>query len=171
MVDRTTLMVALTGALAFSATACSDESQSSGDAAANGGAADAVVADTEITTPETPATLPVATVNGEMQGDLASGARVFRQCMACHVLQEGVNRVGPSLHGVIGREAGALEDFRYSDVNKNSNVVWTEESLSAYLENPRSFMPGTIMSFAGLRDPQQRADVIAYIKANGGEAD
>jgi len=104
-------------------------------------------------------------------GNAADGRRVFQQCMACHVLEDGVNRVGPSLYGVIGREAGSVEGFRYSQSNSSSDVVWTEEVLFEYLENPRQFLPGTIMAFAGLRDPQQRADVIAYIKANGGDAE
>ena len=82
-----------------------------------------------------------------------------------------MNRVGPSLHGVIGREAGAVEGFRYSNANANSHLVWSEEVLFEYLENPREYLPGTTMSFAGLKVAQQRADVVAYIKAAGGDAE
>ncbi len=77
---------------------------------------------------------------------------------------KGVNRVGPSLHGVVGRKSGTVPGFRYSKANQSANVVWTEETLYTYLENPRRFMPGTTMAFAGLRQPQQRADVIAYLR-------
>lgn len=104
-------------------------------------------------------------------GDAASGQRVFRQCMACHVVEQPQNRVGPSLNGIIGRTAGTVEGFRYSPANANSGVTWTEENLFAYLENPRQFIPGTTMAFIGLRNPQQRADVIAYIRENGGVAE
>lgn len=105
-----------------------------------------------------------------LTGDAAAGRRVFARCMSCHVLEEGVNRVGPSLYGIVGREAGSIEGFRYSEANANSGVTWTEENLFEYLENPREFIPGTIMAFPGLPDGQDRADLIAYIKENGGDA-
>jgi cytochrome c len=75
-----------------------------------------------------------------------------------------VNRVGPSLHGIVGRTAGTIEGFRYSPANKNSGITWTEEQLFTYLEDPRKTIPGTFMAFAGIKDPQQRADLIAYLK-------
>ncbi|MEL7480770.1 MAG: cytochrome c family protein [Pseudomonadota bacterium] len=100
-----------------------------------------------------------------LTGDAAQGRRVFTKCMACHVVQEGQNRVGPSLYGLVGREAGSIENFRYSQANANSGIVWTEPVLFAYLENPRGFLPGTNMAFPGLPSEQERADVIAYIKA------
>ena len=102
---------------------------------------------------------------GGLTGDATKGAVVFNQCKSCHAIEAGVNRVGPSLHGVVGRKAGAVEGFRYSAASKASTAVWTEETLFAYLENPRKFMPGTTMSFVGLRQPQQRADVVAYLKS------
>lgn len=104
-------------------------------------------------------------------GDLTRGKKIFGQCMTCHTLDAGVNRVGPSLHGVIGRPAGSVPGFKYSRANAESHITWTEQELFAYLENPRARVPGTIMAFIGLKDAQQRADVIAYIKANGGGAD
>lgn len=103
-----------------------------------------------------------------LTGDPEAGRRVFARCRSCHVLDEGVNRVGPSLYGIIGREAGSVEGFRYSEANATSGVTWTEDNLFEYLENPREYIPGTIMAFPGLRDEQDRADVIAYIEANGG---
>lgn len=103
-----------------------------------------------------------------LTGDPEAGRRVFARCRTCHVLDQGVNRVGPSLYGIFGREAGTVEGFRYSDANSNSGITWSQEVMFEYLENPREYMPGTIMAFPGLRGEQDRADVIAYITANGG---
>ena len=97
-------------------------------------------------------------------GNAAHGAIVFHQCQLCHVITAGQNRVGPSLHGVVGRHSGIVPGYTYSSANKNSGIVWTEDKLFAYLENPRAYVPGTKMSFAGLKNPQDRADVIAYLK-------
>jgi cytochrome c len=99
-----------------------------------------------------------------MMGDPARGARIFRQCATCHSTDAGVNNVGPSLHGLIGRTAGTVPNFTYSDANKNSGITWTEQELFGYLEAPQRVIPGTNMAFNGVRDPQQRADVIAYLK-------
>ena len=99
-----------------------------------------------------------------LTGDAAKGEKVFVQCKACHVRDEGVNRIGPSLHNIVGRKAGTVADFAYSEANKNSGVTWDEETLFKYLEAPQKFMPGTKMTFAGLKQPQDRADVIAYLK-------
>jgi cytochrome c len=100
-------------------------------------------------------------------GDAKAGKVVFIQCQACHSIKEGENRVGPSLYGKIGKTAGQVPGFKYSDANKNSGIVWTEEKLFEYLKNPRAVIPGTTMAFAGIPDPQKRADVIAFLKANG----
>lgn len=104
-----------------------------------------------------------------MSGDTVRGQRIFAQCATCHSPDAGVNRVGPSLHGIIGRRAGSVAGFRYSDANRNSGATWSEQELFTYLENPRARVPGTTMAFVGLRNPQQRADVIAYLKANAAE--
>jgi len=98
------------------------------------------------------------------EGDAKAGQRVFNQCRACHTLDPGKNRVGPSLAGVFGRKAGTLEGFNFSKAMRESGVVWDEETLDQYLAKPRDFMPGNRMSFAGLRKPEQRADLIAYLK-------
>ena len=106
-------------------------------------------------------------------GDPAAGQRVFNQCMACHTInQGGPNRVGPNLHGVIGRKAGAVEGFRYSanlkQLGENGHV-WNEETLRPYLTNPKTVAPQGTMSFPGIRNEQQLNDVIAYVKqASGG---
>jgi cytochrome c len=97
-------------------------------------------------------------------GGAAKGKRVFAACQTCHAVAEGKNNVGPSLYQVVGRASGSIEGFKYSEANQSSDVVWTEENLFAYLENPQAYIPGTIMAYPGLRNPQDRADVIAYLK-------
>lgn len=101
-----------------------------------------------------------------LEGDAVRGKRVFVKCMACHSLVEGQTMTGPSLHGVIGANAGHAQSFpRYSKAMAGSGVVWTEEALFAYLANPAAFVPGNGMLFPGLPDAQDRADVIAYLKS------
>jgi cytochrome c len=101
-----------------------------------------------------------------VSGDPVSGKAVFAQCMTCHSKDAGVNRVGPSLHGIIGRHSGMIPGFNYSTANKTSGLVWSEQELYAYLENPQKVVPGTYMTFTGVKDPQKRADVIAYLQEN-----
>ncbi|MEL6363688.1 MAG: cytochrome c family protein [Pseudomonadota bacterium] len=101
----------------------------------------------------------------DFTGDAAKGKRVFTKCMSCHAVKEGQNRVGPSLYGIVGREAGKVEKFRYSEANADSGITWTEEVLFEYLADPRGYLPGTKMIFNGLPKPQDRADVIAYLKS------
>ena len=98
------------------------------------------------------------------EGDAAKGKKVFNKCKACHSLEEGKKKVGPSLHGIIGAEAGKMEGYKYSKAMLESGVVWTDENLDAYLTKPKEFMPGNKMVFVGLKKPEQRADVIAYLK-------
>jgi len=102
------------------------------------------------------------------QGNVEDGAEVFKKCRACHdVGPDAKNKVGPPLNDVIGRTAGAVAQFSYSDANKAAGakgLVWNDDTLSKYLENPLAFMPGTKMAFAGLKDPQDRKDLIAYLK-------
>jgi cytochrome c len=119
--------------------------------------------------PAAPAVTPAAATENyaDFTGNAAAGKTVFIQCQACHSIKEGENRVGPSLHNKIGAAAGQVAGFKYSDANKNSGIVWTEEKLFEYLKNPRAVIPGTTMAFAGIPDPQKRADVIAFLKANG----
>ncbi|QXQ06701.1 cytochrome c family protein [Sphingosinicellaceae bacterium] len=100
----------------------------------------------------------------KLHGDAAAGAKVFTQCKTCHVTTPGVNRIGPSLHAVVGRKAGIEPKYVYSTANKTSGITWTEAKLFEYLEAPRTIVPGTKMSFAGLKNPQDRANVIAYLK-------
>jgi cytochrome c len=101
-----------------------------------------------------------------LSGDPDHGEKIFHQCMVCHTIQEGVNHVGPSLHGVIGRTAGSVAGFNYSEANKTSGIVWTEQKIFDYLKNPQAMVHGTKMMFPGLPKEQDRADVIAYLAAN-----
>jgi len=102
------------------------------------------------------------------EGNAEDGAEVFKKCRACHdVGPEAKNKVGPLLNDIIGRKAGTIEGFAYSEANKSAGskgLVWTEDVLFKYLENPLAFMPGTKMAFAGLKDPQDRKDIIAFLK-------
>lgn len=99
-------------------------------------------------------------------GDPAKGKVDFITCQTCHSIDVGVNKIGPSLHGVVGRPAGSIAGFAYSSANKTSGITWTPEKLFQYLEGPQRVVPGTKMTFAGFSDPQKRADVIAYLKTN-----
>lgn len=99
--------------------------------------------------------------------DVANGEHVFRKCVACHALADGVNRIGPNLHGIVGRPVAAAERYAYSAALREVGIdggVWDEERLAAYLENPRVAVPGTKMVFAGLKSPDDVADIIAFLK-------
>ena len=99
--------------------------------------------------------------------DVEAGAKVFAKCKACHKV-DGKNAVGPHLDGLFGRVSGAVEGFKYSDANKEAGVTWTAEVLDAYLADPKAYMPGNKMTFVGLPKPEDRANVIAWLQANGG---
>jgi cytochrome c2 len=96
--------------------------------------------------------------------DPAAGERVFKtQCGACHSPLAGKNLVGPSLSGIVGRHSGEVPGFRYSAANKGANLTWDEATLDSYLTNPRAKVPGTTMTYVGLKNDGQRADLIAYL--------
>ncbi len=96
--------------------------------------------------------------------DLAAGKVAFRKCLACHALEEGQNKIGPSLYGLFGRKAGSAAKFNYSKANRDSGVVWTEATLDTYLIDPAKFIPNTKMVFPGIKKASERADLIAYLK-------
>lgn len=99
------------------------------------------------------------------EGDAENGAKVFRACAACHTTEEGAgHRVGPNLHGLFGRVSGSAEGFRYSPAMKDAGITWSADTLKQYLANPRSFVPGNRMPFAGLPKEQDREDLIAYLQ-------
>jgi cytochrome c len=95
-------------------------------------------------------------------GDPAKGEKLYGRCQGCHSID--TNRVGPRHQGLFGRAAGSLEDYGYSDAMRASGVVWGETTLDQFLTAPREFIKGTKMPFAGMKDPQERADLIAYLK-------
>jgi cytochrome c len=106
--------------------------------------------------------------------DPAAGEQVFRKCIACHAIGEGAqNKIGPHLNGIFGRPAGSVPGYNYSDANETFDAVWTEENFAEFIHDPRGVMPGTKMSFPGLKDDQEISDLIAYLKqfdAGGNQA-
>tara|TARA_R110000868_G_scaffold57591_2_gene177787 strand:+ start:17824 stop:18414 length:591 start_codon:yes stop_codon:yes gene_type:complete len=96
--------------------------------------------------------------------DLANGRREFRRCQSCHTINEGGRAmVGPNLYGVVGRAAASTDGFSYSSALAESGLVWTSDTLDTWIENPRAMVPNNRMSFVGLRDADDRRDVIAYL--------
>ena len=101
------------------------------------------------------------------EGDAAKGEKVFKKCKICHTFDPSKKKNGPHLKGVVGRKAGAVEGYKYSKAMAAADITWDEATLDKYLTKPKAFLKGTKMSFAGLKKEAQRADVIAYIKAQG----
>ena len=133
---------------------------------------------TATTTTDAPAAAAAAPTPEEVQALVASlpaplnaadyenGRRVFAQCRSCHLVEAGAgNRVGPNLHDAFGNPSGHAPNFRYSPAMQSANLTWDFPTLDRYLEHPREVVPGTLMIFAGLRKPEDRRDVIAYIAA------
>jgi cytochrome c len=101
--------------------------------------------------------------------DLANGEAKFALCQSCHTIAaDGANMTGPNLHGVFGRKAGSKADFKYSDAVKAAGFTWDAEHLNQWLQNPQTFLPGTKMTFAGLKDAKARTDLIAYLMIETG---
>lgn len=97
-------------------------------------------------------------------GDPVKGERLFARCKVCHTVGEGEpHRTGPNLYGLFDRKSGALDGYRYSNALKEADFQWTGEKLYEWLENPKAFLPGNKMVFAGIKDSQQRKDLIAYL--------
>lgn len=108
-----------------------------------------------------------ATAGAAFAQDAGAGAKVFNRCKACHAIEEPKNKVGPHLDGIIGRKAGSLPDFSYSTAMKakgDEGLVWDEANISAYLIDPKGFIPKNKMVFAGLKKPEDIANLIAYLK-------
>ena len=97
-------------------------------------------------------------------GDPARGEKRFEECATCHTVERGVNNVGPSLNGVIGRKAGEIADFRYSPAMKKSGLTWTPQTLDTFIADPQKEVPGNRMPFAGMPEAGDRADLIAYLQ-------
>lgn len=114
-------------------------------------------------------TMMVLTAPALAEGSAEKGEAVFAKCKACHEVEKGVNKVGPTLKGVVGRKAASVEGYKYSEAmaaKGAEGVVWDEATLTTYLADPKAFVPKTKMAFAGLKKPEDVADVIAYLKAH-----
>lgn len=102
------------------------------------------------------------------QGDATAGAQVFKKCAVCHMIGDGAKtKVGPELNAVVGRTAGTLEGFNYSPAMKDEGakgVVWAPDTLTQFLTKPQDFVKGTKMGFPGLSNPDDIANVIAYLE-------
>jgi cytochrome c len=111
--------------------------------------------------------LAVAGMSAAQAQDADKGAQVFKKCAVCHSIEQGgPNKVGPNLHGVVGRKAGSVEGFNYSPAMKNANLTWTPEELDKYLTDPKATVPGNKMAFPGLKKDDERAAVIGYLQEN-----
>lgn len=110
------------------------------------------------------ALLVFATSEAARAADAEAGKKAFAKCAVCHSPEAGVTRVGPSLFGVVGRKAGTLAGFNYSSAMKAYDVTWTAETLDKYLEAPMQVVKGTKMTFPGVKDATERANIIAYLE-------
>ena len=104
------------------------------------------------------------TSGSALAADAAKGKKVFNKCKACHSLEEGKKKLGPSLHGVFGRVSGTLDGFKYSKAMKEAAITWDETTISDYLAAPKTYIPKNKMVFVGLKKEADRANLIAYLK-------
>ena len=102
---------------------------------------------------------------GPDDGNATAGAKLFKaKCATCHTCNEGgPNKQGPNLFGVIGRQSGQVAGFKYTEANKGSGIIWSNQTMFDYLQNPKKYIKGTNMAFPGFKKEQDRADVVAYL--------
>lgn len=111
------------------------------------------------------AAIMVAGMGSAFAQDVAAGEKSYAKCRACHQVGETAkNGVGPKLNGLFGRIAGTVEGYNYSAANKSSGITWTEETFAKYIVDPRGFMPGNKMAFAGIKNEKEIADLTAFLK-------
>jgi cytochrome c2 len=108
-------------------------------------------------------TLVFAMIAGARGADVEKGKTIFEKCAACHSLESGKNDDAPNLSGIFGRKIASVEDYRYSAAMKRSDVVWSEGTLSSFIEDPQGFVPGNRMPFDGLKEKADREDLLAYL--------
>ena len=110
------------------------------------------------------ALIAVSTAAGLAQ-DVEKGANSFKKCLPCHSIGPGAkNKIGPELNGLDGRKASTVPNYNYSDANKNSGIIWNDETFKEYIKDPRAKIPGTKMTFPGIKNEQEINDLWAYIK-------
>jgi cytochrome c len=97
-------------------------------------------------------------------GNPVAGEKVFKKCKVCHALEAGKNKIGPTLHGLFGRKAGAVEGYKYSKAMIAADVVWADETINEYIKKPKEFIKGTKMKFGGLKKVDDRKNLIAYLR-------
>ncbi len=114
--------------------------------------------------------LLIAAPTAALAQDVKKGKKAFRPCLACHAVGEDAkNKVGPQLNGILGRKAGSVEGFAYSDAIKNSGITWDEANLDEYIANPKKKIPGNKMVYIGLKKEKKRKDLIAYLASFGAD--
>jgi len=131
-----------------------------GTAAADAGDAAEAGAETADTAADTGSGTSTAFLAG---ADVAAGEKLFRQCRACHQVEDGRNGVGPYLYNLVGREIASVDGYSYSDALSAKDGIWDPETISAFIADPRGWAPGTKMGYAGLKDEQGRKDLIAWL--------
>jgi cytochrome c len=106
----------------------------------------------------------LAITSAALAQDVAAGKSSFNKCLACHAIGEGAkNKVGPELNGLDGRKSGTAEGYSYSDANKNSGITWNEAEFKEYIRDPKAKIPGTKMTFAGIKNDKEVNDLWAFI--------
>jgi cytochrome c len=152
--------------LALALAGCKQPGPAPSSAASTTGPDSAVAIDAREEAERTAVTAAIAKLPAPYNAaDYDNGKKVFQQCRACHLIAAGAgNSVGPNLHGVFGRNAGALKNFDYSDSLKKSGIVWNASNLDQWLAQPQTFVPNTRMTFLGVKKPEDRRDVIAYVE-------
>jgi cytochrome c len=111
------------------------------------------------------AALIVMSMGAAVAQDVQKGENSFKKCLVCHAIGPGAkNKIGPELNGLDGRKAGTVPDYNYSDANKNSGIVWDDATFKEYIKDPRAKIPGTKMTFPGIKNEQEINDLWAYLK-------
>jgi len=109
-----------------------------------------------------PAVVAVVAMGNDAESDPEAGREIYGRCLACHAIE--YDRVGPRHCGLFGRRAGSVPEFPYSAAMRQAGIVWSRETLNAFLSDPPGFVPGTFMTYAGIPDPRERSQLIAWLE-------